>query len=186
MSGGPQRYQHSPSYYRTSSRTPELYSFNSGDISSCSNESQAKLVELTNEKLELKESLEFSECERQVLIDTAQELKDTLQKERSQWKKEQDELRKHVTDLIAARVKAESQLTRNDVEMIDVQLQVKKLQDDVSSRDRHIESLQKNIETLQNENKELSATNIMLKNMIADKLDFNRLVISSQQNETSG
>lgn len=177
MSGGPQRYHQSPSHhYRTSSRTPELYSFNSSDITNCSNESQAKLIELNNERSELKESLEFLECERQVLIDSAKELKETLQKERSRWKREHDELKKQITDLIAARVKAESQLTLNEVDANDILLQVKRLNEELALRNRHLEMIQKDLDTVRNENKELNAINNELKIMLTEKLKYNGLI----------
>lgn len=184
MSGGPQRYRQSPSINRTSSRTPEIYSFNSGDISSYSNESQIKLVELNNEKIELKESLEFLECERQVLIDSAKELKETLQTERSQWKKEQDDLKKQITDSIAARIKAESQLTQNEVETNESRFKSKRLQEELSARDRLIESLRKNLILKQQENDELIAMNNELKHMLTEKLVYNGLT-AAKQNDSS-
>lgn len=176
MSGGPQRYQQSPSHnYRTTSRTPELHSFNSSDITNCSNESQAKLIELNNEKCELKESLEFLECERQVLIDSAKELKETLQKERSQWRREHDELKKQITDLIAARVRAESQLTLNEVDANDISIQVKRLNEELALKNRHLEMIRKDLDIVRNENRELNAINNELKNMLTEKLKYNGL-----------
>lgn len=185
MSSGPQRYRQSPSFNRTTSRTPEIYSFNSGDISSYSNESQIKLVELNNEKIELKESLEFLECERQVLIDSATELKETLQVERSQWKKEQDDLKKQITDLIAARVKAESQLTQKDVENSEFRFRSKRLQDELSSKDRHIETLKKSLVSVQQENAELIAMNNELKHMLTEKLVYNGLTAAKQNDSAN-
>lgn len=176
MSGGPQRYQQSPSHqYRTSSKTPDLCSFNSGDINNCSNESQARLIELNNEKSELKESLEFLECERQVLIDSAKELKETLQRERSHWKKEHEELKKQITDLIAARVKAESQLTRNEVDTNDVNLRMKRLEEEIMLKNRHLDMMRKDLEIARNENKDLNAINNELKHMMTEKLRYNGL-----------
>lgn len=180
MSGGPQRYHQSPSHhYRTSSRTPELHSFNSSDITNCSSGSQAKLIELNNERSELKESLEFLECERQVLIDSAKELKETLQKERSQWRREHEELKKHITDLIAARVRAESQLTLNEVDANDTSLQVKRLNEELSLKDRHLELIRKDLDTVRNENKELNAINNQLKHMLTERLKYNGLTNTS-------
>lgn len=173
MSGGPHRYQQSPSYYRNSSRTPELHSFNSSDITSCSIESQARLVELNNEKQELKESLEFSECERQVLADSTRELKESLQTERNVWKKEQENLRKQITDLMAAKIKAESQLTRYDVEVNDLKLQMKKLNDDLFSKTRQIDHLTKDLESAEEDKKQLSSINEQLKLMLTEKLKYN-------------
>lgn len=185
MSGGPQRYRQSPAINRTSSRTPEIYSFNSGDISSYSNESQIKLVELNNEKIELKESLEFSECERQVLIDSAKELKETLQAERSQWKKEQDDLKKQITDSIAARVRAESQLTQNEVETNESRFKSKRLQEELSSRDKLIESLRKDLISKQRENDELIAMNNELRNMLKENLVYNGLKAAKQNDSVN-
>lgn len=183
MSGGPRRYQQSPSHhFRTTSRTPDLYSFNSGDTSGLSNESQAKIHELTNEKSELKESLEFLECERQVIIDSARELNETLQKERSQWKKELEDLKKQLTDSIAARVRAESQLTQIDVCSNDIQQQLKKLSDELQSKDKQIYSLRKNLESTYGEIKELRALNEELKKMLTENLKYNGLS-SSQNND---
>lgn len=159
MSGKPQSYHQSPAHYRTSSRTPELYSFNSGDMSNCAAESQVRLTELTNEKHELKESLEFLECERQVLIDSSKELKNTLQKERSQWKKDLDDTKRQMTDLIAAKIKAETHLTQNQVEMNSLKLQ--------------LAELEKKLEMSRNENKEQIAINQELKRMLTEKLKFN-------------
>jgi DNA repair exonuclease SbcCD ATPase subunit len=178
MSGGYRRYQQSPSHNsRATSRTPDLYSFNnSGDMSGCyanNNESQVKIHELTNEKSELKESLEFLECERQVLIDSARELKETLQKERSQWKKETEELKKHLTESIAARVKAESQLTQRDVGANDAQLQLKRLTEELQSKDKQIELLRGSLDTAVLEIKELTALNLELKRMLREKIKFN-------------
>lgn len=177
MSGGPQRYQQSPSHhYRPNSRTPELYSFNSGDmLLNCTNESQTKLVELSNEKDELKESLEFLECERQVLIDSTTDLKETLQAERSQWKKDQDDLKKQLTDSIAARVKAESQLTYKDMELNEMRLQIKKLNEQIVLKERQLVSLQNRLETADIANKELAAYNNELKLMLSEKLIYNGL-----------
>lgn len=176
MSGGPRRYQQSPSHNFRTSRTPDLYSFNnSGDISGgySNNESQVKILELTNEKSELRESLEFLECERQVLIDSALELKETLQKEKSQWKKEVDELKKHLTESIAARVKAESQLTKRDVGANDAQVQVKKLTEELRSKDKQLESLRNSLDAARIEIKELLSHNNELKKIIAERLKFN-------------
>lgn len=189
MSGGPQRYQNSPSHipqhsysYRTKSRTPELYSFNSGDIT---NESQIKLVELNNEKLELKESLEFLECERQVLIDTSNELKDALKTERNQWKKEQDELKKQLTEQMRIRVMAESQLTGKEVEINDLRLQNKKLSDELTNKSKVIDGLEKKIEKTQEDNRELFAINNELKHMLTEKLKFNGINNNALQNDAT-
>lgn len=182
MSGGPHRYQLSPSNYRNSSRTPELYSY-SGDNSFSLGESQAKLLELTNEKSEMKESLEFLECERQVLIDSTAELKKILETERSQWKKEHDDLKKQLADLTAARVKAESQLTQKEMEMNDLKQHSKKLDDEINLRDKYLSSIQKNLDTVKKENKDLSSMNQELKQMLAEKLRYNGFM--SAQNDSS-
>lgn len=50
MFSGSQRYRQSSSSNRTTSRTPEIYSFNFGDLSSYANESQTKLVESNNKR----------------------------------------------------------------------------------------------------------------------------------------
>lgn len=189
MSGGPRRYQPSPSHnFRTTSRTPDLYSFNnSGDMTGfySNNESQVKIHELTSERSELKESLEFLECERQVLIDSARELKETLQKERSQWKKETDELKKHLTESIAARCKAESQLTRQDVGVNDIQLQLKRLTEELQSRDKQMDLLRKSLDSAHLEIKELSTLNSEFKRMLREKLKINGLTSADESNSTT-
>lgn len=173
MSSGPRRYQQSPSHhFRTTSRTPDLYSFNhSGDISGA--DSQAKILELTSERTELKESLEFLECERQVLIDSARELRETLQKERSRWKKEIEDLKKQLTDTIAARCRAESQLTQKDLGTNDIQQQMNKLIDELQSKDKQIYSLRKNLESSHSEIKGLTALNNELKQMLTERIKYN-------------
>lgn len=179
MSGGPSRYQQSPSHhFRTSSRTPELYSFNNSADVSGYHDSQAKIHELTSERSELKESLEFLECERQVLIDSARELKETLQKERTTWKKESEELKRQLTDSMAARVKAESQLTRNDMEQNDFRMQ-SKADDLLLAKDKELEGLKRSLEIAQKEMKELKALNDELKMMITEKLRFNGLTTTT-------
>ena len=185
MSSGPRRYQQSPSHhFRTSSRTPEIYSFNhSGDTSGFSNDSQARILELTSERTELKESLEFLECERQVLIDSAKELKDTLQNERSHWKKDQDDLKKQLTEAIAARVRAESHATKLDVELNDTRSQFVKLNDNLKSKDRQIESLRGSLDSSNAELKDLKLLNAELSMMMKEKLKFNGLVSGAQVND---
>lgn len=190
MSGGPQRYQRSPNnhsqhhgQYQRSSQTPDLYSYGhpSLEVSNRLNESSAKLAELSNERSELKESLEFLECERKVLIDSAKELRESLNNERSQSRKDQDELKKQITDLIAARIKAESQLTRNEAEMNDVRFQLRKLSDDLASKDKLIETLRKNLQNLQLENEELKAVNEQVQSMMTEKLKYNGYIASSPE-----
>lgn len=134
---------------------------------------QAKLLQLTSERSELKESLEFLECERQVLIDSAKELREILQRERSQWKKELDEMKKQLTDSIAARVRAESQLTRLDVDTNDIRSQFKKRDDELQSKNKHIELLNKDLEKAQSELAEMKAVNDELKQMLNKKLTYN-------------
>lgn len=146
------------------------------------NESHVKILELTSEKSELKESLEFLECERQVLIDTARELKDTLQKERSQYKKEIEELKKHLTDTIAARVKAESQLTQLDVGANDVQSQLKRLADELQSKDRQLDLLRKSLDSAQAEIRSLTALKDEFSRMLNEKLKFNGFTGADEQN----
>lgn len=183
MSSGPHRYQLSPSNYRTSSRTPELYNY-SGDSFNLG-ESQVKLLELANEKSELKENLEFLECERQVLIDSTTELKKSLENERSQWKKELDDLKRQLADLTVARVKAESQLTQKEMELNDLKQHSKRLDDEVNLRDKYLSSMQKNLETVKKENKELTSMNQELKNMLAEKLRYNGFTNAQQSNDNS-
>lgn len=183
MSSGSHRYQLSPSNYRTSSRTPELYGY-TGDSFNLG-ESQAKLLELANEKSEMKESLEFLECERQVLIDSTAELKKSLENERSQWKREQDDLKRQLTDFTAARVKAESQLTQKEMELNDLKQHSKRLDNEISLRDKYLASIQKNLETAKKENKELSSMNQELKHMLAEKLRYNGFTNVQQSNDSS-
>lgn len=174
MSEGPHRYQHSPSHYsRASSRTPEIYSFNSGDMSNCLHESQLKLAELNKEKLELNESVEFLENERQVLIDSIKELKDSLHHDRSHYKKEIEDLKKQLTDCIAAKVKAESLLTRNDMRMNDSQFKQDKIHEELADKDKQIESLKRCLGMTMKENEELSALNNEFKHMLTEKLKYN-------------
>lgn len=184
MSGGPSRYQrNSPSnQYRTATRTPELHSFNSGDILNCSAESSAKLSQLNSEKFDLKESLEFLECERQVLIDSTHELKETLHNERSQWKKEIDDLRKQLTDCLASRIKAESLLVQSDVEKNDLRVRIDKLNDSLASKDRHLAILNNNLEKLQSEHQDLTAMNQQLKRMLTEKLVYNGTISNNSIN----
>lgn len=179
MSGGSHRYQLSPSNYRNSSRTPELYNY-SGDSYNLGESQQAKLLELTNEKSEMKESLEFLECERQVLIDSTTELKKTLEQDRSQWKKEHDDLKRQLADLTAARVKAESQLTQKEMELNDLKQHSKKLDNEINLRDKYLASIQKNLETVKKENKEFTSMNQELKNMLAEKLRYNGFTNAQQ------
>lgn len=203
MSGGPSRYpHHSPSAHqyhqhhqyhstatRIASRTPDFYSSTSFNNNSypCdttqqqsigaldASASHAKLLELDHERAELKESLEFLECERQVLMDSTKELKDNLNDERAQWKKEIDELKKQITDLIAARAKAESLLTRTEIEMNDFRLQNKKLNEELMLKDKHLEALNKDITCIKIQYRELNAINNELKHMLTEKLRYNGL-----------
>jgi len=184
MSGGPQRYQQSPSYYRTSSKTPELYSYTPSDSPSCSNISQAKILELSNEKTELKESLEFLECERQVLVDSVKDLKEVLSNERSQRRKEQEDLKMQIAESIAAKVRADSQLTHNVMEMNDLQVQIRKLSEELAAKERDIVTLRKTVKSLQDANKELIDINNELKLMLSEKLKYNGLV-GTQNDEHS-
>jgi len=150
MSGAPRGYQHN-----------------------LSTDAQAKLLELSSERSELLESLEFLECERQVSIDSAKELRETLQRERSQWKKEQDELKKQLTDCIAAKLKAESQLTRLEVDTHDIRTHFKKITDELQSKNKKIDMLNKNLEAAQREIIELRMLNEELKSMLSKKLRYN-------------
>lgn len=184
MSGGPNRYQRSPShlYSRNTSRTPDVYSYNvAGDTTSLSNvttnTSNFQLAELTSEKVELKESLEFLECERQVLIDTTQELKDRLQDEKSQRRKEVEDLKRQLTDSIVGRVRAESQLVQWELEMNELRNKNKRLFNEHSPNEQlqlqKIETLEKNLETLGTQNTELSLLNRELTLMLTEKLKLN-------------
>lgn len=191
MSGGPNRFKrNSPSHnHRTKCGTPEIYqyiaSFNPGDVLSCPNESSTvQMTELKDEKLDLKESLEFLECERQVLIDSTHELKEMLHNERSQWKKEIDELKKQLTDSLAARIKAESQLVQSEVEINDLRIRIDKLNDNVVAKERQLSVMNKNLEKLQSENQDLSAMNQQFKRMLTEKLKYNG-TSSNQHDDTS-
>lgn len=161
MSGGPRRYQQSPLHHRANSRTPDLYSFSPGDPS---NESQVRILELSNERSELKESLEFLECERRVLMDSTKELRESLQKERSHWKKELEDVKKQLTDAIAARIRAESQVTRLEMELNDLR-SIRRTQDQDS----------KNPQIDPKEYEELKATNEELKRLLTERIRFNGL-----------
>lgn len=175
MSGGPHRYKRSnyTSDYRNNTGTPDICSFNSGDTLNCLNESSVKLTELNNEKYDLKESLEFLECERQVLMDTTHELKETLHNERTQWRKEIDDLRKQLTDTIAAKIKAESQIVQNEVEMNDMKIRLEKVNEHLAFKDRHLQMLNKNLEKLESENLDMVGLNQQLKRMLTEKLKYN-------------
>lgn len=194
MSGGPSRYsRNSPSqFYRQSSRTPDVtqqnyhnnqYSFNShsnsidysNSICGVDNVAPIKLAELTNETLELKESLEFSEIERQAFEDTTRELKTTLHNERSQWKRELDELKKQLEEATANRIKAESQSIQKDLEMNDLRLGKEKLKNELDLKDKNLVLIQKNLEKLQQDNNELRDMNEQLKQMMVEKLKYNGL-----------
>lgn len=187
MSGGPNRY--GPAHaYRTSSRTPELYSFNYGDRSSTpilNHESQLKLKELNNERTELKESLEFLECERQALMDASKELNDTLQVERSHWKKEIEDLKNQVTDQIRIRIKAESELIKNEMETNNLRLQLEKATEELITRTKQLNDLEKRDASLESENKQLSLIKHELEIMLSEKLKFNGLPISQSDSVQS-
>lgn len=179
MSGGPSRYQrNSPSqFYRTSTRTPDIYSFNSGDTSysACSQNEAApvRLAELTNEKIELKESLEFLECERQVLLDTTHELKETLHNERSQWKKELEDLKKQITECTATRIKAETQVVQKDLEINELRSIIMRLNDELIGKEKELTSMKKNINKLESEERKNKEMNGELMSMMAEKLKYN-------------
>lgn len=190
MSGGPSRYsRNSPSqFYRQNSRTPDVhlgYSFNSHsnsvDYSNsvCGVENlpggPVRLAELANETLELKESLEFSEIERQAFEDTTRELKTTLHNERSQWKRELDDLKRQLTDSTASRIKAESQLVQKDLELNDLRLAREKMENELNLKDKDIGLIQKSLDKLEEENKELRDMNDQLKLMMVEKLKYNGL-----------
>lgn len=147
-------------------------------LGSYPNETQARLLELSSERSELKESLEFLECERQVLIDSTKELKDILQRERAQWKKEQDDLKKQLTDCIAARVRAESQLTRLDVDTNDIRSQSRKINEELMTKIKQIDSLKENLVTLSGQLAEQKAINEQFQMMLNEKLRFNGQVTS--------
>lgn len=112
MSGKNQNATH----YYTNSRTPELHSFNSSDISNSSHDSQvvkhleSQINELRNERKELKENCEFLERERQVLNDTLKEVEESFGNEKTQWKIEKCQLEDRVNQLIAEKTLLENKL----------------------------------------------------------------------------
>lgn len=113
------------------------------------------------------------ETERQVLIDSARELKDILQKERNAWKKEQDDLKRQLTDSIAARVKAESQLTKLDMETNNIRTQFKSLSQDLEAKNRQLDSLRQSLDSAHGDIRELHSLNDEFKRMLTEKLRFN-------------
>lgn len=113
-------YQKSPAYRGKNSRTPEHFSFNSSETSML-NESQA-FVRLLEENRELRENIEFLECELAVM-------NENLKNERNKYKKDLD-------DLMAAKVKAESSLLHKDIEINGIRLQLQRAQDELADKAR--------------------------------------------------